>query len=300
MWDRLKNYRDRFLRPVTERLDRLERPSAQTERTETLPGDLIRQMTEEKWRAADCLEAALPENYDVSCIVCGFTFPRSEADSFVSQDAFQGGRLLRYRCPRCGAIVGPIKMLLLSEEALSEDYRRLYAVYDEGDSTEWEIRTFYSLRPKRGGVYLNYGSGRWSKAIPRLRAQGWNVYGFEPYSAGMKIGGGTIVSDRKTLSTLTFDGIFSNNLLEHLRYPVDDLAYMQSLLTADGKMAHSTPCYSYRYEFSRFHLVFYTGDAVRHLCERLGMEIVSHEYDEAKEYNNYVFQRKRTGLSDGG
>ncbi len=80
----------------------------------------------------------------------------------------------------CDAVFGPQKYLDLPEEFVSQDYVLLYTHYAEINSTENEIRTFRSLDPKPGGLYLNWGCGTWSETIPRLRADGFDVWGFEP------------------------------------------------------------------------------------------------------------------------
>lgn len=289
----LKQYRDRLLSPVLARLniidDRLQCLVGETESDEAAK-ESQRCNIEEKWRAMDCLEKALPEDLIIHCDICGADFKRNETDKFISKCIFGGGELIRYRCPECGAIIGPLKMLFLSESALSEDYARHYSVYNEGDSTEREIRSFYALKPKKSGVYLNYGAGCWSKTITNLRAEGWNVYGFEPYSIDVFAGRGVNVHDKKTLATMKFDGIFSNDLLEHLRYPVEDIAFMCSLLKDGGLMSHTTPCYDYAFEYTRFHLFFYTGNSVQKICEQLKLSVISSEQDYAKGYINYTFQ----------
>jgi len=53
---------------------------------------------------------------------------------------------------------------------------------------------------------------------------------------------------------MRFDGIFSNNVLEHFRHPVQELQRMERLLHEGGSMAHATPCFEYLYEYTRFHL----------------------------------------------
>ena len=88
--------------------------------------------------------------------------------------------LERYQCQVCDAVFGPQKYLDLPEEFVSQDYVLLYTHYAEINSTENEIRTFRSLDPKPGGLYLNWGCGTWSETIPRLRADGFDVWGFEP------------------------------------------------------------------------------------------------------------------------
>jgi SAM-dependent methyltransferase len=178
---------------------------------------------------------------------------------------FGGGKLVRYRCTNCEAIFGPLKMLKLSAAELAADYRLHYSCFDEGTTTEAEMEAFQALAPLQGGCYLNYGSGRWSDSIRQARALGFDVYGFEPYAPPADR---YVISSLEALQELRFDGIMSHNLLEHLPDPAAAMTLMRSLLKPGGMMAHSTACYEYRFEVSRFHLVFFTGKAVDAVCCR--------------------------------
>jgi 2-polyprenyl-3-methyl-5-hydroxy-6-metoxy-1,4-benzoquinol methylase len=108
--------------------------------------------------------------------------------------------------------------------------------------------------------------------LQNLRREGFNVVGYEPHQSTTKAREGTITS-RDVLVSQRFDGIFSNNVLEHLQYPIDELQFMASLLTAGGRMAHATPCYEYRYEYTRFHLFFYLGRSRKVLADKAGLDL---------------------------
>jgi CBS domain-containing protein len=206
---------------------------------------------------------------EFECLICGNIVNPGDSKRYVSYDVFSGGVLVRYECSSCGAIVGPEKMLKLSDEELSADYKRHYDIYSEGDTTEHEIFTFMQFRPQKDKTYLNWGCGVWSKTLEILRERGYNVYGYEPYASGESP---FILSSFDELKKYRFDGIFSNNLLEHLRYPVDDFIRMRSLLADDeSEIIHTTACYEYLYEYSRFHLSFYTEDSINVLSERSGL-----------------------------
>lgn len=234
----LKNYRDRFISPVMRELAALHEDVRKMSDRQA-PADPLatvktcrREAMAEKWRALDCLEAALPEDFPVTCEICGTGFPRGEAVRFKTDCRFSGGQLVRYQCPHCGAIIGPLKMLLLSEDELAADYRSHYAIYEEGDSTAAEMRTFFAMKPHLDGTYLNYGAGRWSKTLPALRGKGFHVFGYDPYSADGHAEG--ILTTPQELAAMKFDGIFSNNLLEHLRHPVSDIKRMKNFLNSGG------------------------------------------------------------------
>ena len=193
---------------------------------------------------------------------------------YSSECIFAGGTLNRFQCRNCDVIFGPLKMLKLSSAQLTREYEWHYRAFTEGDSTAQEMRAFYALQPRKDGVYLNYGCGGWSTTLKRLRADGWNVLGYEPHSSATgDQHGGVIISTQERLKEVQFDGIFSNNVLEHLRYADDDLRFMSSLLKPDGRMAHATACYQYLYEYTRFHLFFYLGRSRDFLASKAGLTI---------------------------
>jgi len=139
-------------------------------------------------------------------------------------------------------------MLALDEEMLNLEYKNLYRIYSEGDSTESTIKTFHLLQPRRNGVYLDFGcGGEWSEAISRLRQDGWNIYGFEPSASHSSE---FVFSSWEEIEHKQFDGIFSHNLLEHLFDPVAITRKLSHLLGPDGRIVHATPCFEYKYDYS--------------------------------------------------
>ena len=211
-------------------------------------------------------------------------------NSFETQCQFGGGRLLRHQCPACDVIFGPAKMLELNAAELSAEYDWHYRIFTEGDSTDQEIRAFYALDPQPGGHYLNYGAGAWSRSVELLRAQGWHITAYEPTQSAQQQPG--LVTRPEELATLRFDGIYSNNVLEHLRHPVDELRHLASLLKPGARMSHATPCYEYLYEYTRFHLFFYLGRSRRYLAEQAGLDIC-HSTEDG-HYMNTVYQPRAT------
>lgn len=223
------------------------------------------------------------------CEICQTQIDRSNSDLFESKDIFHGGILKRYRCPGCGAIIGPLKMLEMTEEELSEEYRLHYSLYSEGDTTESEIRTFQLLNPKKGKKYLNYGCGAWSETISRLRSEGYDVWGYDPYAPSTSE---YVYNCMEQMQDLQFDGLFSHDLLEHLRYPVKEFEVFQSLLTDDGKMAHATACYKYVYEYTRFHFFFYTGQSMEMICKQAGFRMIDRIEIENDLYFCSIFEKQ--------
>ena len=191
---------------------------------------------------------------------------------------FNGGRLERFICPVCGAIFGPLKMLTLDQEQLAAEYRQGYHTFSESDTTFLELDVFQELAPTREGIYLNFGAGAWNKTTVQLREEGFQVYDYEPYAPAEK--NPWVFTTLEEASQFKYNGIFSNDLIEHLRTPATDLQKMLSMMTDDGVMVHGSGCYDYAFEYTRFHLTFFTGNSLEYLCKEtgLGFELGEHVY----------------------
>lgn len=239
--------------------------------------NIIRYAMKGHWRAIDLLEKLTGSAQPSRCSLCHFEADGVVFNEIVSQCVFQGGVLIRHQCPNCDVIFGPQKMLALDPELLDLEYRNLYEVYSEGDSTETIIRTFYLLNPRKDGVYLDFGcGGHWSEAIEKLRMEGWNIYGFEPSATHSSE---FVYSDWSEMSGLQFDGIYSHNVLEHLFEPIDTTRRLAALLRTGGRIVHATPCFDYRYEYSHYHVFFFVGRSPSVLAHHAGMKIVDEVRD---------------------
>jgi 2-polyprenyl-3-methyl-5-hydroxy-6-metoxy-1,4-benzoquinol methylase len=162
-------------------------------------------------------------------------------------------------------------MLALDEEMLDLDYRNLYRIYSEGNSSESIIRTFQLLKPKKDGVYLDFGcGGEWSETIQGLRQEGWNIYGFEPSATHSSE---HVFSTWAEIEAMQFDGILSHNVLEHLFDPAATTRRLGELLSPGGRIVHATPCFDYRFDFSHYHVFFFTGKSPEILADRSGLQI---------------------------
>jgi len=239
---------------------------------------LLRHQISVKWDMVDLFERQRIPDSVLVCPLCEYRGEVAGFGRFVTGCIFEGGTLVRHQCPECDLIFGAEKMLGLSEAELSRDYEWHYRIFSEGDSTAQEIRAFQALEPEKDRVYLNWGTGAWSKTIDLLRQDGWNVYGYEPHSSAT-VSSPYVISSMEQLSTMRFDGIFSNNVLEHLRYPVRELSVMRDLLKSGGKMSHATPCFEYLYEFTRFHLYFYLGRSRTLLAAKAELSIADFVVD---------------------
>lgn len=261
-------------------------------------GAVARQSMLVKWKEIDNHLGEVEKADDIlECNICGFSQKRVSYEIKETECVFNGGHLTRYVCPQCGVIFGPTKFLAQGQKGIDEDYWVHYLGFSEGDSSYKETRAFYMLHPTKEGIYLNYGCGHWSKSMQQLRSEGYNVYGYEPYSPD--IDNPYMITSKEQLQRMRFDGIYSNDLLEHLIDPIEDLKFMSTLLfNAESKMAHCTACYIYKYEFTRFHTHFFTGDSVRVLAENSGLQIVDYCDDmEENDFICYVYTIKKEHIS---
>jgi SAM-dependent methyltransferase len=258
--------------------DRLSRLEGQVAQLQTYSVEAF-------WTALDRAYEFSLSHRELTCIVCGEVGSRSDFSILADRCMFGGGMLERYKCPSCDAVFGPQKYLDLSEDFVNLDYALLYSRYKEVNSTENEVRTFRSLDPTPGKLYLNWGCGIWSETITRLRDEGFDVWGFEPNAASSD---SYIVSRREHISA-RFDGIFSNNVIEHFRNPVAQFKEFNRILKPGGVMAHSSPCYEYAYAITRFHTLFLMGRSPGTLAHRTGFRVKNRIQDG--EYINVVFER---------
>lgn len=233
--------------------------------------ELVKNQIRVQWRLLDQVEALTPPPDALRCDICGFAGPTTAFQPFESQCMFGGGRLLRHQCPQCDTIFGPRKMMALKPQELAQEYEMHYRVYPEGDSTDEEIRAFHAMKPEPAGRYLNFGAGAWSRSVEVLRAHGWDVWGYEPHDAASR--GEHVIKSEAHLQSLSFHGIFSNNVLEHFRDPVGELRKMRALLQPGGRMSHATPCFAYLFEFTRFHLFFFPGRSLAALAAAAGLHV---------------------------
>lgn len=264
-------------------LDEMQRRLGRLEERHSLLRDIV---VRGFWEAMDRLDGVTLANRSMTCPVCDRTEPHGALTKHIDQCRFGGGKLERYLCLGCGCIYGPAKYLDLGQDMIDADYALLYDSYAEGDSTANEVRAFRSLGPGQGGPYLDWGCGRWSQTIPLLRAEGYDVWGYEPSSPPE---GTDFVAARRDGISAVFNGLFSNNVIEHMLRPVEEFQYFHSILAPGARMAHASPCYRYCYSQTRFHVVFLTGDSPRILAERSGFRVVGREEDG--EFINVIFER---------
>ena len=247
----------------------------------------VERRIQRRWGALNDLDQSTIAHYAPTCILCGYSAPRASFVIKESQCIFGGGRLERYLCPRCECTFGPRKVMELSPQMLSQDYEDLYSIYAEADCTANEMRAFEALSPTADGVYLNYGSGGWSNSTAALTAQGFEVYSYDRFFSANS----PHVLSSAELQGRRFDGIYSNNVIEHFLRPVDEVVFLRSLLKRGGSMSHASPCFDYLYDHTRFHTFFPTGTSAHVLAAKAKLRVGKRTRDG--EFICQVFHRSR-------
>lgn len=201
----------------------------------------------------------------LKCPIC-FTegnFRSVETDChFISIEGIDQ-HLVRYKCSSCDLVFGPLQMINLSKNDLKAAYEKMWQEgYREADSSDCEIRALKLLNPSPSGMYLNWGAGE-STAAAKAKEIGFNLINYDPFIN---------VSLSLDKVDVKYDGIISNNVIEHLQDPIDEFLKMKSLLKPGAKMIHMTDCYLYRVEYTKFHLFFFVGRSLKALCNRTGLQ----------------------------
>ena len=217
------------------------------------------------------------------CPICSSTVELTNDPKWASKCLVSDGHAIqRYQCPQCDCLFGPLE--ILDHPDVMSTYETMAVDRQETDSTDLELAAFEMInKVGKGGKYLNFGAGKWSKAVAKLRAEGWDVDAYEPCSTARTRSAVGEIPQTK------YDGIFSNNVLEHLQDPVQTIRELGLALKPGGLQGHKTPCYVYCYDFSSWHIIYPLGRSLNVLIERSGQELV-------KKTEDAVVLRKREGM----
>ena len=233
-----------------------------------------------------------PEPTEFFCPCCTATLAVKEIKRVSAVCYFTGFELNRVVCPECGLIFGPLPLIECLPNELTELYELLYQFYQEGDTRASQEKTFYLLNPSHNGRYLNYACGDWSLGINRLRDLKWRIWGFEPF---MNATPNDSIIRRRELLDSPYDGMMTNNYIEHVQNPLEFFMMCKALIGPHGVMAHASTCYGYRIEHSPFHLYFYSEESIKRIAHRADLEIQWSGSTDLENidsvYGCYVFQR---------
>lgn len=222
----------------------------------------------ERWSK---LERPCPIN--LTCVICDYTGLNETFLKLYANDIFNAGTIIRHKCPNCGLIFGDLRFLNLSEEEINNDHEDVYTYFTEGNTVPTILHNLNSLElfKNKDLSYLDYACGT-GKMIPILKNQGYNIYGYDKYVKEINV--------LNNIDDMKFDVIYSNNFIEHLINPLEDIQKILNHLNNDGYLIFISDCIDeYMVEFTHFHTYYYTGNSFNILCNKLNLEIIESKTD---------------------
>ena len=152
----------------------------------------------------------------LTCVICKYKNLNNNFQKLYSNDMFYAGTLIRHKCPNCGLIFGDLRFLSLTEEEINDDHNDLYSYYKEGNTVPFILDNLNSLEifKNKDLSYLDYACGI-GNMIPILKNMGYNIYGYDKHVKNNNV--------LNNIDNMKFDVIYTNNFVEHLINPIDDI-----------------------------------------------------------------------------
>lgn len=217
----------------------------------------------ERWR-----KIQQPNPFNLTCIICEYKDLNEKFKKLYVNDIFNAGTLIRHKCPNCGLIFGDLRFLNLSEEEINNDHQDTYSYFTEGDNLLYQLNSLNSINifQNKNLTYLDYACGI-GNMIPILKNIGYNIYGYDKYVKHANV--------INNIDNMKFDVIYSNNFIEHLINPLEDIKKILNNLNNNGYLIFISDCIDeYTIEFTHFHTYFYTGESFNILCDKLNLHII--------------------------
>ena len=225
---------------------------------------------------------------ELSCYICKFNDKIEKYKIYKANDIFYAGELIRYQCPNCECIFGDLRFLHMDKSEISNDYKDLYSFYSEGDTSNFILESLNKINLGKDKSYLDFACGKDNRTLDLLNENGYDVYGYDLY---------TNMDHPKCIkNTFKFDIVYTNNYIEHLIDPFNDLKKVIDLLKDDGKLVIISPCCEYCIEFTNYHTFYFLGKSVKYLCNELSInEIYSEKifFTDSNEWSIIkIFEKK--------
>lgn len=160
----------------------------------------------------------------------------------------------------------------MTKEEISQDYTDVYSYYKEGNTSKYILHCLDRINLGKDKVYLDYACGNNIETLNLLNNNNYNVYGYDAYVNNTHNKYIKNINDIKNI-----DIIYSNNFIEHVIEPFEDVKVLVDLLNDKGKLVLISPCWEYNYEFTHFHTFFFLGKSIQYLCEKLNIREVFSE-----------------------
>ena len=208
---------------------------------------------------------------ELTCYVCYYNSNINNYKKYTATDIYYAGELIRYQCPNCNVIFGDLRFLQLPLEEIGNDYKDLYSFYSEGNTSQYTLRILNSINLGKDKIYLDYACGKDTNTLSLLNLNNYNVYGYDEY-----VHNPHPKFIYNNIST-TFDVVYSNNYIEHVIQPYENLLKLVNLLNDNGKLVIISPCWEYCVEFTHYHTFFFIGKSFQYLCKKLGLREIHSE-----------------------
>lgn len=209
---------------------------------------------------------------NLMCKICNYENTLEQYKIYKTNDIFNAGELIRYQCPNCDVIFGDLRFLNMDKEEISKDYIDLYSYYNEADTSKYILKCLNKINFGKDKVYLDYACGKKMETLNLLNDHNYNVYGYDAYVDNSHNKFIKNINDIKNI-----DIIYSNNYIEHVIEPFEDLQILIDLLNNNGKLVLISPCWEYCIEFTHYHTFFFLGKSIQYLCEKLKIREVFSE-----------------------
>lgn len=225
---------------------------------------------------------------ELQCKLCNEIYNINQFKIYKTNDIFHAGELIRYQCPNCDVIFGDLRFLNLDQKEIDQDYIDLYSYYKEGDTTDYILNSLKECNLDKNWEGLDFACGGWNRHLKILNDLGYNVSGYDKYIKNRDY----MLDDIKGK---IFDYIFSNNYIEHLIHPIQDLEGILSHLKPGGLLILITECFDYRIEYTHYHTFFFIGRSISYLEKKLNIKLILDKRINVN-YNQFtfikVFQKK--------
>ena len=222
-----------------------------------------------------------PNLSELTCIICEYNDKIENFEKYYASDIFYAGEIIRYKCPTCDVIFGDLRFLNMDKNEISNDYMDVYSFFNEGDTSGYILHVINTINLGKDKIYLDYACGKSCKTLDLLKQNEYNIWGYDAFVAMEHPNFMNSIDDN-----MKFDVIYSNNYIEHLIDPYEDLSKLIQLLNDGGKLVMISACWEYVYEYTHYHTFFFLGRSINYLCDKLNIKLV---YDEKIMFNAKEF-----------
>jgi SAM-dependent methyltransferase len=151
----------------------------------------------------------------------------------------------------------------MDKSEISNDYKDLYSFYSEGDTSNFILESLNKINLGKDKSYLDFACGKDNRTLNLLNKNGYDVYGYDLYT--------NMDHPKFIKNTFKVDVVYTNNYIEHLIDPFNDLKKVIDLLKDDGKLVIISQCWEYCIDITHYHTFYFLGKSLNYLCNELNI-----------------------------